>query len=270
MTDRPFSQLVRGAHVTEWHPASTPHPVLFSSSIAVSGPTQAWRGGIPICAPWFGGGPDGRQTPSHGPARTSNWTELDSGAASTRFRLHVERDARGDAADLELTLTTVATDGALASTLLIRNLGDEDALIEAALHSYFAVSAVTAIELRGLEECPYVDKVTGGRAAPAAAIEFGSLVDRIYDVPRIPVDIVDTDWSRTLRITGTGSPQVVVWNPGPDAAPKDLGPGEWRDFVCVEAAILGDSAALLHPRQSHTLTSAVEVLPAASPEATTR
>ena len=260
MTVRPFSQLVRGAHVTEWHPQSTPHPVLFSSSIAVSGPNQAWRGGIPICAPWFGAGPDGRRSPSHGPARTAEWEALEAGGASSRFRLVVDEDARGATARLELTLTTVATDGALSSTLVIRNLGETEALVEAALHSYFAVSDVTSVVVRGLEACPFFDKVSGERREPAEAIEFGSLVDRIYDVPRIPVDIEDAGWSRTLRVTGTGSPQVVVWNPGPDAAPSDLGPGEWRDFVCVEAAVLGDSAVLLDARQSHTLTSAVEVL----------
>ena len=261
MTPRPFAQLVRGAHVTEWHPASTPHPVLFSSSIAVSGPNQAWRGGIPICAPWFGSGPDGQQKPSHGLARTAEWTVLESSGAASKFQLRVDRDARGHDANLELTLTTVATDGALSSTLLIRNLGQDEALIEAALHSYFAVSDVTQIALHGLEERAFFDKVTGERTEPQDRIEFGGLVDRIYDVPRIPVFVEDAGWSRTLRVTGTGAPQVVVWNPGPEAAPGDLGSGEWRDFVCVESAVLGDSAVLLHPAQSHTLTSAVEVRP---------
>ena len=39
----------------------------------------------------------------------------------------------------------------------------------------------------------------------------------------------------TLRQSDT-LPDVVVWNPGPDADIADLPGDEWRRFVCVEAA----------------------------------
>ncbi|RRJ85962.1 D-hexose-6-phosphate mutarotase [Gulosibacter macacae] len=255
-----IEQLVRGAHVTAWQPAAAAHPVLFSSSIAESSATRAWRGGVPICAPWFATGPDGSRSPSHGPARTAVWQVLEAPAGQTRHRLVVDTDAAGRAAQIELEFATARDGASLEVALTARNLGDAEALVEAALHSYFAVSDVTAIEVRGLEQAPFFDKVAGAPAPAAARIEFGGLVDRIYESVDAPIEIVDAGWSRTLRIEREGAAQAVVWNCGPDAAPGDLGPGEWRGFVCVEAAMLGDAAVTLAPEATHRLVSRVTVV----------
>ena len=45
--------------------------------------------------------------------------------------------------------------------------------------------------------------------------------------------------ARQFKLRFDGARQAVVWNCGPDASPSDLGAGEWRNFVCVEAAALG-------------------------------
>lgn len=256
-----FAQRSRGAHVTAWQPAGEAHPVLFSSSLATQSDTVAWRGGIPICAPWFAGGPSGDHTPSHGPARTAEWEELAAAPGATHHRLLVDEDAHGELAALEFSFETERDDESLTATFSVRNIGDTDAVVEAALHSYFAVSDVTAIEVEGLEEAPFFDKVRGADVEPEADIAFGGLVDRIYEAEDSPIVIRDEGWERSLRIERTGSPQAVVWNCGPDAAPGDLGEGEWRGFLCVEAAILGESAPTLAPGERHVLTSTVTVRP---------
>jgi glucose-6-phosphate 1-epimerase len=44
-----------------------------------------------------------------------------------------------------------------------------------------------------------------------------------------------------LRVDAAGFPDVVVWNPGAELAASlaDLAPGDWRRFLCGEAAAVG-------------------------------
>lgn len=266
-----FHMFDRGAHVTHWQPTHAEHPVLYSSSRAESSPTHAWRGGIPICAPWFGAGHDGKRTPSHGPARTAEWTRGPIGVSSTQHSLEVDVDATGAPALLVLEHETHRSERSLHSRLVITNTGRSPAVVEAALHSYFAVSDVTQIEVRGLESAAYLDKVTGAR--DAKPLEFGALVDRVYDDADSVVELVDRGWNRILRIERFGASNTVVWNPGPDAAPADIGVGEWSGFVCVEAALLAgggrsdgaslEGAVTLAPEATHRLESVVTVVPLA-------
>lgn len=250
-----FRMFDRGAHVTHWRPASSVHPVLYSSSLARIGEGQAWRGGIPICAPWFASGPDGARTPSHGPARTAQWVREAERASGTQHAVELDLDATGAPALLVLDYATQRTERSLEVVLTITNAGRDTALVEAALHTYLAVSDVTTIEVRGLEGVSFAERDTGATSL-TAPLTFGGPIDRVYSgSPR--VDLVDDAWGRTLHIERFGAAQTVVWNPGPDHAPADVGAGEWRSFLCVEAAILGDGAVSLAPDQSHRLTSAI-------------
>lgn len=254
-----FRMFDRGAHVTHWRPDSSAHPVLYSSSLAQNGPDQAWRGGIPICAPWFAAGPDGARTPSHGPVRTAEWVREAELVSGTRHAVELDVDATGAPALLVLEYTTQRTERSLEVVLTITNSGRERALAEAALHSYFAVSDVTAIDVHGFAGATYADRTTDARDL-AEPLVFGGLVDRVYTgSPR--VELVDREWARTLRVERFGATHTVVWNPGPLAAPADVGSGEWASFVCVEAAVLGEGAVTLGPDQSHQLSSTVTLVP---------
>lgn len=254
-----FRMLDRGAQVVEWQPDGAAHPVLFSSALAESSAERAWRGGVPVCTPWFGAGPDGRRSPSHGPARTAVWQRADAPRGRTSHRLVLDQDATGAPAQLELELATERTDDSLAITLEVRNTGQAEALVEAALHSYFAVSDVTGIELEGLDRAPFFDKITGLVRAPGAELGFGAPVDRIYEERDGTILVVDPGWSRTLRIEREGSAEAVVWNPGPDSGIGDLEPDAWRGFVCVEAACVGAGAVRLAPGGAHRLVSRMTV-----------
>ena len=63
---------LQGAHLTRW--CVDDAEVIFTSRNAEYRPGKAIRGGIPVCLPWFGGGPDGTRTPAHGYARISAWS----------------------------------------------------------------------------------------------------------------------------------------------------------------------------------------------------
>lgn len=249
----------RGAQVTHWQPGGQAHPVLYSSSLAVLDADHAWRGGIPICTPWFGSGTDGQRTPSHGLARRALWERVVAAGDITEHRLDLPVDGRGRPAQLQLTATTVRSDDELISRLVVRNTGATPAVVEAALHTYLAVSDVTRIAVQGLERAPFWDKVAGTGHPAEPVIEFGGNIDRIYASADAPIEVVDADWSRTLRIERSSAAQAVVWNPGPDAAPGDVGPGEWRGFVCVEAAVIGESAVTVEPGDDTAIVSRIRV-----------
>lgn len=262
-----FHQFDRGAHVTAWHPAGQEHPVLWSSSLARIGEGQAWRGGIPICAPWFATGPDGERRPSHGPVRTARWQRIGVSDEGTRHELAVDVDATGEPASLTLEVETRRGDASLHVRLSVTNTGPASALVEAALHTYLAVSDVTGVRVRGLEPVPYFDKATGDARPAETPLEFGELVDRVYDDGGSVIEVVDEEWSRFVRVERRGASKAVVWNPGPDHAPGDVGPGAWRDFVCVEAAAITDPATpgvgpvTLGAGATHRLETILTVLP---------
>lgn len=64
----------QGAHIFNWQPLSTSHPVLFCSKKAMFEKGKSIRGGIPVCWPWFGP-KDGFM--QHGFARTAAWSILE-------------------------------------------------------------------------------------------------------------------------------------------------------------------------------------------------
>lgn len=263
-----FGMFDRGAHVTDWRPAGAAHPVLYSSSLARIGEGVAWRGGIPICAPWFGAGPDGARSPSHGPARTARWQRMGVSGEGTRHELALDADATGAPASLTLGYETRRGDDALHARLSITNAGRAAAVVEAALHTYLAVSDVTRIAVRGLEPVPCFDKALHRELPAGSPIEFGGLVDRIYDDAASTVEVIDEAWGRFVRVERVGATKAVVWNPGPDHAPADVGPDEWRRFVCVEAAAISDPAAAgktgaitLAAAETHRLETTLTVLP---------
>ncbi|VTQ80414.1 aldose 1-epimerase [Corynebacterium pseudotuberculosis] len=47
-----------------------------------------------------------------------------------------------------------------------------------------------------------------------------------------------------ITVKGQGTDHFIVWNPGEKLASEmsDMGTGEWRNFVCVEPALLGEDS----------------------------
>jgi len=66
---------------------------------------------------------------------------------------------------------------------------------------------------------------------------------------------------RRIRLTKANSLTTVVWNPWREGAAglRDLGGGEWMQFICVEASNILDAAINLAPGQQHTMTAVLSV-----------
>lgn len=89
---------------------------------------------------------------------------------------------------------------------------------------------------------------------------FQGMVDRIY-YSADTLELRDPVLQRTIIVAKQGAAQTVVWNPGEQAgnAIGDLGDGEWRGFVCVEAVNNRDCAVVVPPHDSHTLQQTLAV-----------
>jgi len=228
-----------GAHVVSWVDAGGRERLYLSPNAAFGG-GQAIRGGVPVVFPQFAGrGALGK----HGFARTQPWVAgagetFDDGCAG--LRLTLESNAATRALwpfEFEATLDVRLGAGFLDIRLGVRNRGDVAFAFTAALHSYLAVADLADAALSGLEGRPYEDTAGGGwHVQPASALRFEGEVDRVYPQVAGPLQLVSA--RETLHIAAEGFRDVVVWNPGPDLAAglADLGAGQHRHFVCVEAA----------------------------------
>ena len=134
----------------------------------------------------------------------------------------------------------------LAITLAITNTDDEPFTFTAALHTYLAVADLTEARVEGLAGLRYRDHTAGGTEAQqvSAQVDFSREVDRLY--LNAPAELRLVEAARTTVIRSAGFPDAVVWNPGAEkcAAMADLEPGDYRRYVCVEAAAVGAPVVL--------------------------
>ncbi|WP_128772232.1 D-hexose-6-phosphate mutarotase [Actinomyces oricola] len=248
---------LHGAHLTSWVPRGGTE-VIFTSAQAVFDGAKAIRGGIPLCLPWFGAGPDGDQKPAHGWGRTSTW-ELRSASTTpeggVRVLLGIERH------DLS-ALYEVNVGEELDLLLSLRSTAASGQRVEAALHTYLAVGDVTAVEVTGLEGGQYLDKLTATHEVQTGALRVSGPVDRVYE-HQGPVMVTDPALGRRLTIAGADAPNVVVWNPWSEGAKAfaDMGDAEFASMLCVESASVGAHAVTLGPGESWSLGTRISVEP---------
>ena len=255
----------QGAQLTHWQPRSSQHPVTFLSAAAQYNPGKPIRAGIPICWPWFGPHATDRTQPNHGFARNLVWraTKPVQSGGATRLTLELTDSERSRAIwpypfHLEYRLLVGKT---LEVELVTTNTGSDPFTITEALHTYFLIGDIGAIEVQGLDGTAYADSADGGqRQQQAGAVTFAGEVDRVFLNTEASCSIVDPLLKRRIEVSKSGSRSTVVWNPWSQKAGRfaDLGSaeetqGSWRQMVCIESANALDNALTLAPRQSHGL-----------------
>ncbi len=261
---------LHGAHVAHFQPRGQ-RPVLWMSASSAFHEGKPIRGGVPVCAPWFGPHPTDAALPAHGLLRQRSWTLLRHEVladGSDRVELTIASDAASTAATRRQPFTailSVTVGQTLALELAIRNTGSEPLLLGEALHTYFSVSDVRTIRVTGLGGATYLDKMDGGarKVQDAAPLAITAQTDRVYLSESDVVEIDDPGFARRIRVTKSGSGATVLWNPWIEkaAAMADFGDDEWPQMVCVEAANAADSTLGVPPDFTHHLRQVIAVLP---------
>lgn len=263
---------LQGAHLLSWLPAGQ-REVFWLSPASLPEPAPI-RGGVPVCWPWFAkqGMPD--SAPQHGPARTVPW-EISAIHASSDDEISLSLAPEKTllpGLQLSLRITLGPT---LSQTLHTRNLGSATFPLTQALHSYFAVADATRIDIDGLLNLSYQDKLRA-MAPNIQRVPFAldQACDRIYHHPgaarQARYTLNDPVWQRRIVIETQGSESVVVWNPGREGAARmaDLLDDGWQDFFCIEAANAGPDVIALAPGAEHWLAQRLSLEEASSPVAT--
>lgn len=253
---------LQGAHLVTWQPKSETEPVVWVSKFAKYAAGKSIRGGVPICWPWFGAHTSDSKLPGHGFARTVMWEVLESkemadGATYMRFGLIETDTTRAQwphACSVQIEFTVGKT---LRVELVTRNIGTHAFTLGEALHTYFHISDLAQMTIRGLEGCDYMDKTGGGSVQRRQdnGIVIAEEVDRVYMNTAADCVIEDRGLKRAIRIVKQGSQSTVVWNPGVEKADKmgDFGPNGHRGMVCVESANALDNVVNVEPGATHRL-----------------
>ena len=249
---------IQGAHVTHFRRTDEP-PLLFLSQCSRFAEGQPIRGGVPVVFPWFG---PREGMPQHGFARLKTWelkefAPAPGGSVSVRFRLPDCPEASTFPPFTADYIVTVSE--TLKLELVVTNNSTSDEFsFENCLHTYFAVGDIREISIEGLGGTAYLDKVANfaQKTETDEAIRIASEVDRIYVSTSAPVEILDAQLGRKIRIQKQASLSTVVWNPWLAKAQQmpDFGNEEYERMVCVESGNVSPNQLRLPPGQSSRLT----------------
>src|SRR5271155_1644074 len=256
---------LHGAHVTSWKPAGADE-VIFLSTKSRWEEGQAIRGGIPICFPWFRAKADDPKAPAHGFVRTTAWqldaiVESGSGVTVTMTTESSERTRHWWPGDFRL-VHRVKFGSELNLELECSNTGKTPFVFEEALHTYNRVANVHEVRVRGLDGVHFLDNTDSNREKTQSGdMTVAAQTDNAYLKTENAVDLFDPAMRRRLRLKKTNSRTTVVWNPWQVGAQgmRDLGDGEWTQFLCVEASNILGSAINLEPGQTHTMAAVISV-----------
>ncbi|KAK7423933.1 hypothetical protein QQX98_000805 [Neonectria punicea] len=245
--------LLHGASVISWKDAAGQEKLWLSETAALDSSAPV-RGGIPVVFPVFGTAPDHEATaklPQHGFARNSRWEFLGrstSEGSTSSVKLDFGLSSENLTDEIKALwpykfglIYSVSLDPeTLSTTLVVTNDGDVAFDFQTLLHTYLRVSDISSVEVSGLEDSEYIDKLDNlATVKQSSAVTFSSETDRIYTPakgPRHPVVVSDAG-KPLFRIVRDNLDQVVVWNPWVDkaASTKDFSPKDgWKNMVCVE------------------------------------
>lgn len=150
---------------------------------------------------------------------------------------------------------SVTLDGAesCSTSMMVLNTGAAELKFTGALHTYLRCDDVGKVKLQGLQGVTYEDNAEGkgGSKQPQDEphLSLAGEVDRVYISS--PAEAYIIDGARAVKVLKMGFPDAVVWNIGgaKSVGLKDMGAGEWKQYVCYEAAAI-DKAVVVPANNS--------------------
>ncbi|KAI1363265.1 galactose mutarotase-like domain-containing protein [Xylaria arbuscula] len=251
--------LLFGATVISWKDRARNEKLWVSDAAKLDG-SKAVRGGIPLVFPVFGTAPDHAATsklPQHGFARNSKWEFLGKSSSESASSSHSDASVKLDFGLSSATLdektrelwpytfsaiysVTLTPDG-LSTGIVITNDGKEPLECQVLLHTYLRINDITKVQVTGLEDSEYIDKVDGAQTkSQSGVVAITGETDRVYTPAKGPSSpVVVTEGGETaFSVVRDNLKDVVVWNPWTEKAagmgdfePKD----GFKNMICVEA-----------------------------------
>lgn len=254
---------LHGGHVLSFKPTDQAD-VIWLSEKAEFDPAKAFRGGIPVCWPWFGR----IAAPAHGFARTSLWhlvehRETEHGVI---ICLGLE-ESQETMAIWPYTFQArlyVEISEKLKVTLEVSNTDNKAWQFSGALHTYFNVADIRESVTTGMGP-EYIDSLQDSKVCQGSTqLQLTDTVDRVYTQPEDTIEITDPKNSRTIVIKNKGDNSAVIWNPWVDGAKSmgDMADDGYNTMLCVESTYHASSletGKTLQPDESYQLITEVSV-----------
>lgn len=245
-----------GAQVLAWQPLDgDARPVLWYDPSDPQELPGVIRGGIPICAPWFGHGPGDDLEPHHGRARLCDFGRevLLDGPRFLLVRHTVEPEDLG--APFRLAHTVEMTGSSMTLNLEVTCTGTEPRPFEAVWHTYFRVGDAARARVEGVGGAAWRNHATGTSGTfTSDLLAIGPDTDTVLQEADGELSLADPAWGRRIDVDTQGCPTAVVWNPRTTAGTRsDLTGRAWRDLVCLETGAAKENALLLEPGQDTSL-----------------
>jgi glucose-6-phosphate 1-epimerase len=259
---------LQGAHVSWWRPKHTTEDVLWLSSNARFEKSRSIRGGVPIIWPWFGQHPTDNSYCMHGFARVIPWELLSSeDLKNGSTRLHLKMTPTNEVKkqlSYEFTLEVIIIIGeSLTVSLITSNHSQFPFIISEGFHTYFYISDLDNIKIRGLENALFTDKVENfKKGIEQDEILVSGEIDKVYLNNSNDCYIEDSKFNRVITVKKSNSNSTVIWSPGEVKAKKmsDMGTeDEWRRMICVETVNALENNVVIYPGKTHTISTEFSV-----------
>lgn len=248
---------LHGGHLL-WFKPQGEKDIIWLSEKAIFDQSKAVRGGIPICWPWFGQA----GTPSHGFARTSQWSLLEhrenENGVIVSLALEDNEETYAIWPHKFKNVLTFEIGQELKVSLTSTNTDNQPWSYSGALHTYFDIANINDIDITGMGP-NYLDSTQQGKACEGGStLIFNSETDRVYTQPEATITINDKNNNREILVTNEGHNAAVIWNPWQalSISMGDMADNSFETMVCVESTIHQPSIELA-PEQSHTLVTTI-------------
>ncbi|KAI2640973.1 galactose mutarotase-like protein [Xylaria nigripes] len=272
--------LLFGATVVSWKDHVGNEKLWVSDAAKLDG-SKAVRGGIPLVFPVFGTAPDHAATsnlPQHGFARNSMWEFLGKSSAESSpstgvSDASIKLDFGLSSATIDekskllwpytfsIIYSVTLTPDSLRTSISITNDGSESFDCQVLMHTYLRINDINKVEVTGLEESEFIDKVDGAKTkSQSGAVTISGETDRVYTPAKGPSSavVVKEGGKTAFSVVRDNLKDVVVWNPWTEKAagmgdfePKD----GFKNMICIEAGsvrgwIVLESGDVLNGEQS--------------------
>ncbi len=184
-----------------------------------------YRGGAPICFPYFAKGlllPLGTSlNPQHGRARTTIWDSA-FGDSDTSVTLATRQPSPEGYGPTEFSCRLVySLSDSLSVQATIRNVGDHESPFQLAIHTYWATEDPSSTVVHGLGD-RYLDNAHGMADCqdPDSSNPHPIPFDRIY--PDAASSLTLSTQEYRVDISTNGCNGAVIWNPGRTTASPTL------------------------------------------------
>ena len=252
-----------GAQVRRYEPTGQV-PVVFAPTVPLAyekGGTMF--GGIPYAWPWFNMNGEAGST-GHAFARQFKWTVVEKIEEAKMSRLVLELVSNEETRrlwpyDFRLRYTITLADQ-LQVSLVTLNTGHVPFSVTEGFHSYFRVSDVDQVVLRGLDGV-FNDRMNAALPNPVweGDLKFHAGEGRVFFPGRGEYVLFDEGANRAIAMAARGNAKLILWSIPESSCKGQFSGDDWKHFACLEPATISREAAIrVLPGKEHELRMSIK------------